>query len=215
MGESEEIRKNAQSLQMKADAAERAAASARSHYEEILNQIETEGEASDALKNSAVEALKEAVNLEKCAEAWRQEANAAEQSYLAISDNKQAITAVSQEEDKLAESLKQTTQAEEKAAEAIAKTETAMIDTAKTATKTADSFSELSGGTGNIAAQSRLLSNALLNESERLERAAEKARQKADSDSQAAKSAKEFYEGLKKQLMESDNVTDALKEQTA
>lgn len=95
------------------------------------------------------------------------------------------------------------------------KVDSSMSHTAKTATSTATSLTKFSANTSGAARESRLLSNALNDEAARLERAAEKAREKAENDSLVASKAKEFHENLKKQVMESDNVTDALAEQTA
>ena len=51
-GESETLRKNAQSLQLKADEAERAAEADRKHYEELLNQSTAEEKASESMSQS-------------------------------------------------------------------------------------------------------------------------------------------------------------------
>lgn len=86
--------------------------------------------------------------------------------------------------------------------------------TSKTAAEASASIAKLSGDVAETVTQSRLLANAAESQADKLEHAAEKSRKKADDDLRAAEKAKEFHENLKKQVMESDNVTDALMEQT-
>ena len=85
----------------------------------------------------------------------------------------------------------------------------------KTAAEASASIAKLSGDVAETVTQSRLLANAAENQANKLENAAEKAREKADSDSQAASEARKFYEGLQKQLLSVDKVTEAMKEEAA
>lgn len=214
-GESETLRKNAQSLQLKADEAERAAEADRKHYEELLNQSTAEEKASESMSQSVEIARQRAETSEQIAAGLREEADAAEQAYINLDNNAQVAVQAAQAEDKLVDSVNKAAQSEQKAADALENSDSSMNRTAKTATSTATSLTKLSGSTSGAARDSRLLANALNDEAVRLERAAEKARKKADDDSRASEKAKEFHENLKKQVMESDNVTDSLAEQTA
>lgn len=85
----------------------------------------------------------------------------------------------------------------------------------KTAAEASASIAKLSGDVAETVTQSRLLANAAENQANKLEHAAEKAREKADSDSQAASEARKFYEGLQKQLLSVDKVTEAMKDEAA
>lgn len=87
--------------------------------------------------------------------------------------------------------------------------------TSKTAAEASASIAKLSGDVAETVTQSRLLANAAENQANKLENAAEKAREKADSDSQAASEARKFYEGLQKQLLSVDKVTEAMKDEAA
>jgi len=87
--------------------------------------------------------------------------------------------------------------------------------TSKTAAEASASIEKISGDVAETVTQSRLLANAAENQANKLENAAEKAREKADSDSQAASEARKFYEGLQKQLLSVDKVTEAMKDEAA
>ena len=87
--------------------------------------------------------------------------------------------------------------------------------TSKTAAEASASIEKISGDVAETVTQSRLLANAVENQANKLENAAEKAREKADSDSQAASEARKFYEGLQKQLLSVDKVTEAMKDEAA
>lgn len=87
--------------------------------------------------------------------------------------------------------------------------------TSKAAAEASASIAKLSGDVTETVTQSRLLANAAENQANKLEHAAEKAREKADSDSQAASEARKFYEGLQKQLLSVDKVTEAMKDEAA
>lgn len=87
--------------------------------------------------------------------------------------------------------------------------------TSKAAAEASASIAKLSGDVTETVTQSRLLANAAENQANKLEHAAEKAREKADSDSQAASEARKFYEGLQKQLLFVDKVTEAMKDEAA
>ena len=87
--------------------------------------------------------------------------------------------------------------------------------TSKAAAEASASIAKLSGDVTETVTQSRLLANAAENQANKLENAAEKAREKADSDSQAASEARKFYEGLQKQLLSVDKVTEAMKDEAA
>ncbi|MGN0613037.1 MAG: phage tail tape measure protein [Porcipelethomonas sp.] len=211
--ESEELRRNAQSLQLKADKAERAAESERRHYEEIQKEIDAEENASDALKEKAEATLKEAVSLEKTAEAWRKEADAAEQAYIASENTAASAADTIQAEEKLADSLNQTVQMENKVAEACANTDAAMAQTSGAAVEAAASVEQLSGNTSGVVTASRLFADALAKEAEKLEQSAISARNAAEEKRKIAQEASEVHKKLKEQIETSDVVTDALAEQ--
>lgn len=213
-GESETLRKNAQSLQLKADEAERAAEADRKHYEELLNQSTAEEKASESMSQSVEIARQRAETSEQIAAGLREEADAAEQAYINLDNNAQAAVQAAQAEDKLVDSVNKAAQSEQKVADALENTDSSMNSTAKTATSTATSFAKLEAGTsGNISA-ARALAKEFSNEAEKLRLAAIEAHKDADAKRQAAQVAKELHENLKSELLTVRENTEASKEDT-
>lgn len=213
-GESETLRKNAQSLQLKADEAERAAEADRKHYEELLNQSTAEEKASESMSQSVEIARQRAETSEQIAAGLREEADAAEQAYINLDNNAQAAVQAAQAEDKLVDSVNKAAQSEQKVANALENSDSSMNRTAKTATSTATSFAKLEARTsGNISA-TRALAKEFSNEAEKLRLAAIEAHKDADAKRQAAQVAKELYENLKSELLTVRENTEASKEDT-
>ena len=213
-GESETLRKNAQSLQLKADEAERAAEADRKHYEELLNQSTAEEKASESMSQSVEIARQRAETSEQIAAGLREEADAAEQAYINLDNNAQAAVQAAQAEDKLVDSVNKAAQSEQKVANALENSDSSMNRTAKTATSTATSFAKLEASTsGNISA-TRALAKEFSNEAEKLRLAAIEAHKDADAKRQAAQVAKELYENLKSELLTVRENTEASKEDT-
>lgn len=213
-GESETLRKNAQSLQLKADEAERAAEADRKHYEELLNQSTAEEKASESMSQSVEIARQRAETSEQIAAGLREEADAAEQAYINLDNNAQAAVQAAQAEDKLVDSVNKAAQSEQKAADALENSDSSMNRTAKTATSTATSFAKLEASTsGNISA-TRALAKEFSNEAEKLRLAAIEAHKDADAKRQAAQVAKELHENLKSELLTVRENTEASKEDT-
>lgn len=213
-GESETLRKNAQSLQLKADEAERAAEAYRKHYEELLNQSTAEEKASESMSQSVEIARQRAETSEQIAAGLREEADAAEQAYINLDNNAQAAVQAAQAEDKLVDSVNKAAQSEQKAADALENSDSSMNRTAKTATSTATSFAKLEASTsGNISA-TRALAKEFSNEAEKLRLAAIEAHKDADAKRQAAQVAKELHENLKSELLTVRENTEASKEDT-
>lgn len=213
-GESETLRKNAQSLQLKADEAERAAEADRKHYEELLNQSTAEEKASESMRQSVEIARQRAETSEQIAAGLREEADAAEQAYINLDNNAQAAVQAAQAEDKLVDSVNKAAQSEQKAADALENSDSSMNRTAKTATSTATSFAKLEASTsGNISA-TRALAKEFSNEAEKLRLAAIEAHKDADAKRQAAQVAKELHENLKSELLTVRENTEASKEDT-
>lgn len=213
-GESETLRKNAQSLQLKADEAERAAEADRKHYEELLNQSTAEEKASESMSQSVEIARQRAETSEQIAAGLREEADAAEQAYINLDNNAQAAVQAAQAEDKLVDSVNKAAQSEQKAADALENSDSSMNRTAKTATSTATSFAKLEASTsGNISA-TRAIAKEFSNEAEKLRLAAIEAHKDADAKRQAAQVAKELHENLKSELLTVRENTEASKEDT-
>lgn len=213
-GESETLRKNAQSLQLKADEAERAAEADRKHYEELLNQSTAEEKASESMSQSVEIARQRAETSEQIAAGLREEADSAEQAYINLDNNAQAAVQAAQAEDKLVDSVNKAAQSEQKVADALENSDSSMNRTAKTATSTATSFAKLEAGTsGNISA-ARALAKEFSNEAEKLRLAAIEAHKDADAKRQAAQVAKELHENLKSELLTVRENTEASKEDT-
>lgn len=213
-GESETLRKNAQSLQLKADEAERAAEADRKHYEELLNQSTAEEKASESMSQSVEIARQRAETSEQIAAGLREEADAAEQAYINLDNNAQAAVQAAQAEDKLVDSVNKAAQSEQKVADALENSDSSMNRTAKTATSTATSFAKLEASTsGNISA-TRALAKEFSNEAEKLRLAAIEAHKDADAKRQAAQVAKELHENLKSELLTVRENTEASKEDT-
>lgn len=213
-GESETLRKNAQSLQLKADEAERAAEADRKHYEELLNQSTAEEKASESMSQSVEIARQRAETSEQIAAGLREEADAAEQAYINLDNNAQAAVQAAQAEDKLVDSVNKAAQSEQKAADALENSDSSMNRTAKTATSTATSFAKLEASTsGNISA-TRALAKEFSNEAEKLRLAAIEAHKDADAKRQVAQVAKELHENLKSELLTVRENTEASKEDT-
>lgn len=213
-GESETLRKNAQSLQLKADEAERAAEADRKHYEELLNQSTAEEKASESMSQSVEIARQRAETSEQIAAGLREEADAAEQAYINLDNNAELAVQAAQAEDKFADSVNKAAQSEQKVADALENTDSSMNSTAKTATSTATSFAKLEAGTsGNISA-ARALAKEFSNEAEKLRLAAIEAHKDADAKRQAAQVAKELHENLKSELLTVRENTEASKEDT-
>jgi len=208
------LRKNAQSLQLKADEAERAAEADRKHYEELLNQSTAEEKASESMSQSVEIARQRAETSEQIAAGLREEADAAEQAYINLDNNAQAAVQAAQAEDKLVDSVNKAAQSEQKAADALENSDSSMNRTAKTATSTATSFAKLEASTsGNISA-TRALAKEFSNEAEKLRLAAIEAHKDADAKRQAAQVAKELHENLKSELLTVRENTEASKEDT-
>lgn len=213
-GESETLRKNAQSLQLKADEAERAAEADRKHYEEILNQSSAEEKASESMNKSVEIARQKAETSEKIAVSLREEADAAERTYIAWDNNAKSTAQAAQAEDKLADSINKAAQSEQKAADALENADSSMSRTAKTAASTAVSLEKLEAGmSGNISA-ARALAKGFSDEAEKLRLAAVEAHKDADAKRQAAQAAKELHENLKSELLTVRENTEASKEDT-
>lgn len=213
-GESETLRKNAQSLQLKADEAERAAEADRKHYEEILNQSSAEEKASESMNKSVEIARQKAETSEKIAVSLREEADAAERTYIAWDNNAKSTAQAAQAEDKLADSINKAAQSEQKAADALENADSSMSRTAKTAASTAVSLEKLEAGmSGNISA-ARALAKGFSDEAEKLRLAAVEAHKDADAKRQVAQAAKELHENLKSELLTVRENTEASKEDT-
>lgn len=213
-GESETLRKNAQSLQLKADEAERAAEADRKHYEELLNQSTAEEKASESMSQSVEIARQRAETSEQIAAGLREEADSAEQAYINLDNNAQAAVQAAQAEDKLVDSVNKAAQSEQKVADALENSDSSMNRTAKTATSTATSFAKLeASASGNISA-TRALAKEFSNEAEKLRLAAIEAHKDADAKRQAAQVAKELHENLKSELLTVRENTEASKEDT-
>lgn len=213
-GESETLRKNAQSLQLKADEAERAAEADRKHYEELLNQSTAEEKASESMSQSVEIARQRAETSEQIAAGLREEADAAEQAYINLDNNAQAAVQAAQAEDKLVDSVNKAAQSEQKVADALENSDSSMNRTAKTATSTATSFAKLEASTSGNKSATRALAKEFSNEAEKLRLAAIEAHKDADAKRQAAQVAKELHENLKSELLTVRENTEASKEDT-
>ena len=91
--------------------------------------------------------------------------------------------------------------------------DSALLNTSKSSAEAAASLSKLSGNSTVAVTPSRLLADAMSDQARKLEQAAEKARNKANIDAQAAAEAKRFHESLKSQLMTVDKVTDSMNDE--
>ena len=91
--------------------------------------------------------------------------------------------------------------------------DSALLNTSKSSAEAAASLSKLSGNSTGTVTPSRLLADAMSDQARKLEQAAEKARNKANIDAQAATEAKRFHESLKSQLMTVDKVTDSMNDE--
>lgn len=91
--------------------------------------------------------------------------------------------------------------------------DSALLNTSKSSAEAAASLSKLSGNSTGAVMPSRLLADAMSDQARKLEQAAEKARNKANIDAQAAAEAKRFHESLKSQLMTVDKVTDSMNDE--
>ena len=91
--------------------------------------------------------------------------------------------------------------------------DSALLNTSKSSAEAAASLSKLSGNSTGAVTPSRLLADAMSDQARKLEQAAEKARNKANIDAQAAAEAKRFHESLKSQLMTVDKVTDSMNDE--
>lgn len=91
--------------------------------------------------------------------------------------------------------------------------DSALLNTSKSSAAAAASLSKLSGNSTGAVTPSRLLADAMSDQARKLEQAAEKARNKANIDAQAAAEAKRFHESLKSQLMTVDKVTDSMNDE--
>jgi TP901 family phage tail tape measure protein len=91
--------------------------------------------------------------------------------------------------------------------------DSALLNTSKSSAEAAASLSKLSSNSTGAVTPSRLLADAMSDQARKLEQAAEKARNKANIDAQAAAEAKRFHESLKSQLMTVDKVTDSMNDE--
>ena len=91
--------------------------------------------------------------------------------------------------------------------------DSALLNTSKSSAEAAASLSKLSGNSTGAVTPARLLADAMSDQARKLEQAAEKARNKANIDAQAAAEAKRFHESLKSQLMTVDKVTDSMNDE--
>lgn len=91
--------------------------------------------------------------------------------------------------------------------------DSALLNTSKSSAEAAASLSKLSGNSTGAVTPSRLLADAMSDQARKIEQAAEKARNKANIDAQAAAEAKRFHESLKSQLMTVDKVTDSMNDE--
>lgn len=91
--------------------------------------------------------------------------------------------------------------------------DSALLNTSKSSAEAAAFLSKLSSNSTGAVTPSRLLADAMSDQARKLEQAAEKARNKANIDAQAAAEAKRFHESLKSQLMTVDKVTDSMNDE--
>ena len=87
-----------------------------------------------------------------------------------------------------------------------------MNNTAESTSQTAVSLSELSTAGSELASQSRSIADVLEAEAQKAQNSASKYRERADQMASAADYARKYHESLKNEMFQTDNLTEAMKE---
>lgn len=87
-----------------------------------------------------------------------------------------------------------------------------MNNTAESTSQTAVSLSELSTAGAELASQSRSIADVLEAEAQKAQNSASKYRERADQMASAADYARKYHESLKNEMFQTDNLTEAMKE---
>ncbi len=87
-----------------------------------------------------------------------------------------------------------------------------MNNTAESTSQTAVSLSELSTAGSELASQSRSIADVLEAEAQKAQNSASKYRERADQMASAADYARKYYESLESEMLQTDNLTEAMKE---
>ncbi len=87
-----------------------------------------------------------------------------------------------------------------------------MNNTAESTSQTAVSLSELSTAGSELASQSRSIADILEAEAQKAQNSASKYRERADQMASAADYARKYYESLQSEMLQTDNLTEAMKE---
>lgn len=87
-----------------------------------------------------------------------------------------------------------------------------MNNTAESTSQTAVSLSELSTAGSELASQSRSIADVLEAEAQKTQNSASKYRERADQMASAADYARKYYESLQSEMLQTDNLTEAMKE---
>lgn len=95
---------------------------------------------------------------------------------------------------------------------AIAAVNAVMNNTAESTSQTAVSLSELSTAGSELASQSRSIADVLEAEAQKAQNSASKYRERADQMASAADYARKYHESLKNEMFQTDNLTEAMKE---
>lgn len=99
----------------------------------------------------------------------------------------------------------------ENAAAAVNKT---MNNTAESTSQTAVSLSKLSSSGSELVLQSRGIADVLEAEAQKAQNSASKYRERADQMASAADYARKYYESLQSEMLQTDNLTEAMTENT-
>ncbi|MDE5917223.1 MAG: hypothetical protein K2G62_03755 [Oscillospiraceae bacterium] len=97
----------------------------------------------------------------------------------------------------------------ENAAAAVNK---AMNNTAESTSQTAVSLSKLSSSGSELVSQSRGIADVLEAEAQKTQNLALKHRERADQMASAADYARKYYESLENEMLQTDNLTEAMNE---
>ena len=87
-----------------------------------------------------------------------------------------------------------------------------MNNTAESTSQTAVSLSELSTAGSELASQSRSIADILEAEAQKAQNSASRYRERADQMASAAEYARKYHESLESEMLQTDNLTEAMKE---
>ena len=87
-----------------------------------------------------------------------------------------------------------------------------MNNTAESTSQTAVSLSELSTAGSELASQSRSIADVLEAEAQKAQNSASRYRERADQMASAAEYARKYHESLQSEMLQTDNLTEAMKE---